>query len=167
MYKPLSLFIGLRYTRSRKKNHFVSFISFSSMLGIGMGVMVLVTVLSVMNGFDEQIHDRFFGMAPEITVSGLNEKLSNWPEVVQKLKAIPEVKAMAPYVGGQGLLTHEGQVLPIVLTGVVPDQEEAVTHLGAKLLAGSMKNLNHFGIILAVGSARCCGIPPAHDRPAA
>lgn len=61
MYKPLALFIGLRYTRSRKKNHFVSFISLSSMLGIGMGVMVLITVLSVMNGFDQEIHRRFLG----------------------------------------------------------------------------------------------------------
>lgn len=59
MYKPLALFMGLRYTRARKKNHFVSFISLSSMLGIGLGVMVLITVLSVMNGFDQQIHKRF------------------------------------------------------------------------------------------------------------
>lgn len=158
MYKPLALFIGLRYTRSRKKNHFVSFISFSSMLGIGMGVMVLVTVLSVMNGFDKEIHKRFFGMAPEITVSGPNEKLSNWPEVVKKIKAIPEIKAIAPFVGGQGLLTLDGQVLPIVLTGIVPSEEEAVTHLGDKLLAGSMKNLNHFGMILGKGLADSLGV---------
>ena len=104
MYKPLALFIGLRYTRSRKKNHFVSFISFSSMLGIGLGVMVLVTVLSVMNGFDQEIHKRFFGMAPEITVTGPNEKLSNWPELIKKIQTIPEIKAIAPYVGGQGLI---------------------------------------------------------------
>ena len=66
---PLSLYIGLRYTRAKKKNHFVSFISLSSMLGISLGVMVLITVLSVMNGFDEEIHRRFFGMAPEITIT--------------------------------------------------------------------------------------------------
>lgn len=158
MYKPLALFIGLRYTRSRKKNHFVSFISLSSMLGIGMGVMVLVTVLSVMNGFDHEIHNRFFGMAPEITVTGPNEKLSDWPDLVKKLQGIPEIKAIAPYVGGQGLLTHEGQVLPIVLTGVLPEKEEAVTHLNDKLLAGSMKNLNHFGIILGKGLADSLGV---------
>lgn len=158
MYKPLALFIGLRYTRSRKKNHFVSFISLSSMLGIGMGVMVLVTVLSVMNGFDHEIHNRFFGMAPEITVTGLNEKLKNWPDMEKKLQGIPEIKAIAPYVGGQGLLTHEGQVLPIVLTGVLPEQEEAVTHLNDKLLAGSMKDLNHFGIILGKGLADSLGV---------
>jgi lipoprotein-releasing system permease protein len=158
MYKPLALFIGLRYTRSRKKNHFVSFISLSSMLGIGLGVMVLVTVLSVMNGFDQKIHQRFFGIAPEITVTGPNEKLSDWTSLVKKIKTIPEIKAIAPYVGGQGLLTHDGQVLPIVLTGVIPETEEAVTHLSDKLLAGSMKDLHHFGIILGKGLADNLGL---------
>lgn len=158
MYKPLALFIGLRYTRSRKKNHFVSFISFSSMLGIGLGVMVLVTVLSVMNGFDQEIHQRFFGMAPEITVTGLNEKLSDWPGMVKKIETIPQIKAIAPYVGGQGLLTHDGQVLPIVLTGVLPEKEQAVTHLSDKMLAGNMKNLNHFGMILGKGLADSLGV---------
>lgn len=158
MYKPLALFMGLRYTRSRKKNHFVSFISLSSMLGIGLGVMVLVTVLSVMNGFDEEIHNRFFGMAPEITVTGIGEKLSNWPELEKKLQAVPEVKAIAPFVGGQGLLTHEGQVLPIFLTGILPEKEEGVTHLSEKLLAGSLKNLNHFGLILGKGLADNLGV---------
>lgn len=158
MYKPLALFIGLRYTRSRKKNHFVSFISFSSMLGIGLGVMVLVTVLSVMNGFDQEIHDRFFGMAPEITVTGHNEKLSNWPDLVKKIQTIPEIKALAPYVGGQGLLTHDGQVLPIILTGISPEKEQGVTHLEDKLLAGTMKDLNHFGMILGKGLADSLGI---------
>ncbi|MFJ1269800.1 lipoprotein-releasing ABC transporter permease subunit [Legionella lytica] len=157
MFKPLALFMGLRYTRSRKKNHFVSFISLSSMLGIGIGVMVLVTVLSVMNGFDEQIHNRFFGMAPEITVTGPNERLSNWPAVEEKIRTIPEIKAVAPYVGGQGLLVHDGQVLPIVLTGIVPSVEEKITHLKDKLLGGSVANLNHFGIILGKNIADTMG----------
>lgn len=158
MYKPLALFIGLRYTRSRKKNHFVSFISLSSMLGIGLGVMVLVTVLSVMNGFDEEIHNRFFGMAPEITVTGVNDKISNWPQLAEKAKTLPGIKAIAPYVGGQGLLTREGQVLPVVLTGVMPQYEEAVTRLSDKLLAGSVADLAHFGIILGKGLADSLGV---------
>ncbi|STY28421.1 outer membrane-specific lipoprotein transporter subunit; membrane component of ABC superfamily [Legionella wadsworthii] len=153
MYKPLALFMGLRYTRSRKKNHFVSFISLSSMLGIGIGVMVLITVLSVMNGFDQQIHNRFFGMAPEITVSGPNERLGDWPEVAKKIQTVPEIKALSPYVGGQGLMVHEGQVLPIVLTGVLPENEQKMSHLQDKLLAGNLNNLKDFGIILGKGLA--------------
>ncbi len=158
MYKPLALFMGLRYTRSRKKNHFVSFISLSSMLGIGLGVMVLITVLSVMNGFDQQIHNRFFGMAPEITVTGPGERINDWPEVAKKIQTIPEIKALAPYVGGQGLLVHEGQVLPIILTGVMPDKEENITHLKDKLLAGNIDNLKHFGMILGKGLADSLGV---------
>lgn len=158
MYKPLALFIGLRYTRSRKKNHFVSFISLSSMLGIGLGVMVLITVLSVMNGFDQEIHQRFFGMAPEITVTGPDEKLSDWQELEKKIHSIQGIKALSPYVGGQGLLTHDGQVLPVVLTGVLPEKEQTVTHLNDKMLAGSMKDLKHFGIILGKGLADTLGL---------
>lgn len=127
------------------------------MLGIGMGVMVLITVLSVMNGFDQEIHKRFFGMAPEITITGYNDRLKDWKEVAKKIESIPEVKSIAPYVGGQGLLTHEGQVLPIVLTGVMPGLEEQVTHLNSKLLVGNMQDLNHFGIILGKGIADTLG----------
>jgi lipoprotein-releasing system permease protein len=158
MFRPLALFIGLRYTRSKKKNHFVSFISLSSMLGIGIGVMVLITVLSVMNGFDEEIHQRFFGMAPEITITGPDDKLSDWQSLQKEILAIPGIKAIAPYVGGQGLLTHEGQVLPIVLTGIDPSLEESVTHLSQKLLAGSVNDLQHFGIILGKGLADNLGV---------
>ncbi|MFC3907907.1 lipoprotein-releasing ABC transporter permease subunit [Legionella dresdenensis] len=153
MFKPLALYIGLRYTRAKKRNHFVSFISLSSMLGIGLGVMVLITVLSVMNGFDEEIHKRFFGMAPEITVSGMDGKLANWQEMEKKLSGYPGVTAAAPYIGGQGLLTFNGQVVPLVVTGILPEREEKVTHLHEKLLAGDMAKLTDFGIILGRGMA--------------
>lgn len=158
MFKPLALYIGLRYTRAKKRNHFVSFISLSSMLGIGLGVTVLITVLSVMNGFDGEIHKRFFGMAPEITVSGKNGRLHDWQKLEAELKKMPGVLAVAPYVGGQGLLTNEGQVLPIVLTGVDPVQEQALTHIKEKLLIGNLEDLHHFGVILGRGLADNLGV---------
>ena len=158
MFKPLAVYIGLRYTRAKKRSHFVSFISLSSMLGIGLGVMVLVTVLSVMNGFDEEIHKRFFGMAPEVTVTGREGKITDWQALQAKLKDTPGVVAVAPYIGGQGLLANEGQVLPIVLTGVDPVQERTLTHLQDKILVGDMANLNHFGIILGRDLADSLGV---------
>lgn len=158
MFKPLALYIGLRYTRAKKRNHFVSFISLSSMLGIGLGVMVLITVLSVMNGFDEEIHKRFFGMAPEITVSGKEGKIVDWQPLQNELKRTPGVIAVAPYIGGQGLLTHEGQVLPIVLTGVDPIQEQSITHIQDKLLMGDIADLQHFGILLGRNLADSLGV---------
>lgn len=158
MFKPLTLYIGLRYTRAKKKNHFVSFISLSSMLGIGLGVMVLITVLSVMNGFDDEIHKRFFGMAPEITITGADEKIADWQDLANQLKTFPGIKSIAPYVGGQGLLTHQGDVLPIVLTGIDPQYEERVTHLKEKMITGGLENLSHFGIILGRGLADNLGV---------
>ncbi len=158
MFKPLPFFIGWRYTRSKKKNHFVSFISLSSMLGIGMGVMVLITVLSVMNGFDDEIHKRFFGMAPEITITGQDGMITDWQRVAKQVLTDKNVKAIAPYVSGQGLLTYDGQVLPMLLTGILPDQEEAITHLKDKLLVGSLTDLNHFGIILGRALAENLGV---------
>ena len=158
MFKPFAGFIGLRYTRARKKNHFVSFISFTSMLGIGLGVMVLITVLSVMNGFDDEIHKRFFGMAPEITVTGSDGLINDWQAVAAKLAEYPGVVAVAPFVGGQGLLAQSGQVLPIVLTGIDPQKEEAINHLREKLLIGSTDKLDHFGLILGKSLAENLGV---------
>lgn len=158
MFKPLALYIGMRYTRARKRNHFVSFISLSSMLGIGIGVMVLITVLSIMNGFDDELQKKFFGMAPEITVSSPNEKLSDWESVAKALQMTPGVKALAPYASVQGLLTHEGQVLPIALSGVDPQYEKNVTHIQDKILVGSMDDLNDFGIILGKTLAENLGV---------
>lgn len=158
MFKPLSLYIGLRYTRAKKKNHFVSFISFSSMLGIALGVMVLITVLSVMNGFDEEIHKRFFGMAPEITITGPDQQIKDWQALSAKLSPFKGIKAIAPFVGAQGLLTHQGQVVPIVLTGVLPEKEEQVSHIKQKLIAGSLTGLDEFGIVLGKALANRLGV---------
>src|SRR3990167_7647595 len=118
------------------------------MLGIGMGVMVLITVLSVMNGFDQEIHKRFFNLAPEVTISGANGELENWEELNTKVQKITGVISSAPYIAGQGLLTYYGQVIPIALTGIDPETETHVSHLKDQLILGKLSNLQHFGIIL-------------------
>lgn len=158
MFKPLALFVGLRYMRARKKTHFVSFISFTSMLGIGMGVMVLITVLSVMNGFDEEIHTRFFGMAPEITITADDGGLYDWEAIATQVAVVPGVLAVSPFVTEQGLMTFDGMVSPVMLTGIIPDKEQGVTNLQDKLLLGDLKNLPHFGIVLGRGLADNMGV---------
>ncbi|MDX2345692.1 MAG: lipoprotein-releasing ABC transporter permease subunit [Legionella sp.] len=158
MFKPLALYVGLRYMRARKKTHFVSFISFTSMLGIGVGVMVLITVLSVMNGFDEEIHKRFFGMAPEITITGQAGELDNWQAVQQKALTVPGVLGAAPFVAEQGLITYDGQVLPVMLTGVLPKEEKNITHLQDKMLMGDLDKLPHFGTVLGRELAEALGV---------
>jgi lipoprotein-releasing system permease protein len=158
MYKPLPLFIGLRYTRAKKHNHFISFISLTSMLGIGLGVMVLITVMSVMNGFDEEIHKKFFGMAPEITLTGANDRISNWESLAQELQQLPSVKGVAPYVGAQGLLTHDGQVLPVILTGILPRYEERINRIKEKVILGDISDLSHFGMMIGESLAHTLGL---------
>jgi lipoprotein-releasing system permease protein len=158
MLNYLPVFIGLRYTRSRKKNHFVSFISLSSMLGIALGVMVLITVLSVMNGFDLEIHKRFFGMAPEITVNAGDGQILDWARIEQTLLKTPGVKAVSPFVGSQGLLTFEGQISPVVLMGVDFSKEEAITHLRDKLILGRVDDLPAFSLIIGRTLAENLGL---------
>lgn len=158
MFKPLSLYIGLRYMRAKKKNSFISFISLSSMLAIGLGVTVLITVLSVMNGFHDRIYKNFFGMVPEITVNGVNGKIDNWQNLMTELNQIKGVKAVAPFAGGQVLLTAEGKSLPAILSGIDPIKEQGIDQLKEKMLVGNLEQLNHFGIILGRKLAEKLGV---------
>lgn len=158
MYKPLPLFIGLRYMRAKKKNHFVSFISLTSMIGIALGVMVLITVMSVMNGFHEQIHKSFFGMAPEVIVNGQTSPIQDWQTLSQQLANIPDVQAVAPFVEQLGLLKFEDQVSPIMLTGILPEKEQFVNHLKDKMIMGDIQNLQHFGMIVGRSLAEKLGL---------
>src|SRR3569623_1855773 len=90
MFKPLELFIGLRYTRAKRRNHFISFIALTSMLGIALGVMALITVLSVMNGFQKELRDRILGVVAHATVSGAGGGvLHDWQPLAQRLDRVP------------------------------------------------------------------------------
>jgi len=106
MFKPISLYIGLRYTRARRSNHFISFIALVSMIGLTLGVAVLITVLSVMNGFDRELKNRVLGMIPQATVSS-TQILTNWPELAKKIEQHEHVKGVAPFTQLQGMLTAD------------------------------------------------------------
>ena len=103
------------------------------MLGIALGVAVLITVLSVMNGFDVEIHKRFFEMAPAVTINGRDEGISDWKSLLTRLKKDERVIAASPFIGTQGLITFQGQVQPLVLSGVDLNQEETFSQLSKKL----------------------------------
>ncbi len=150
MFKPLSLFIGLRYTRAKKRNQFVSFISLSSMIGIALGVTVLITVLSVMNGFDYQIRHRIFEMAPQVTVKSFTGSIDNYSQLEKQLLKFPEVTAAAPFVEGQGMLTHDGVVHPALISGINPSIEKNMSAIASKMVSGKLTDLKAgaFGIIL-------------------
>lgn len=150
MFRPVSFFIGLRYTRARRRNHFISFISLMSMLGIALGVVVLITVLSVMNGFDREIKNRVFSMVAPISVSGSSGFIEDWQSLEDLLKKAPNVTQAAPYLSGQVLLSSSGVVQPAMLNGIVPAQEKNITQLADKMVQGSLADLvpGGFGIVL-------------------
>ncbi len=150
MFRPAALFIGLRYTRAKRRNHFISFISLMSMLGIALGVLVLITVLSVMNGFDREIKNRVFSMVPPITVTTVADFISNWQVVQGLVKQNPNVISVAPFVTGQVLITNDGVVQPAILDGVDPAAEKNITELPQKMVQGKLEQLipGEFDVVL-------------------
>lgn len=151
MYRPLSLFIGLRYTRAKRRNHFISFISLISTIGIALGVAVLITVLSVMNGFDFEIHHRFFAVAPQVTLMTQADMSQSWSRVEKKIEQIPGLKNDSPYINGKGMLSYEGQVAGVSIMGIDPQQESKTSQLAHKLLLGDLASLKPNSFNMLVG----------------
>src|SRR4030067_2443049 len=110
MFRPLTLCIGLRYTRAKRRNHFISFISLSSMLGIFLGVTALITVLSVMNGFEKEVRERILSMASHATISGLGGELDDWRTLSTQAARHPDVVGIAPLVKGGAMVSFGRQV---------------------------------------------------------
>jgi lipoprotein-releasing system permease protein len=153
---PYELFIGLRYTRAKRRNHFISFISLTSMLGIALGVAALITVLSVMNGFQNELRTRILGVASHVQISGPADMLSGWEAVAQLAASDPRVLAAAPYVNVQAMLTFDGAVRGSVIRGILPEREDRVAEIGRHMKAGALSALKagEFGIVLGSELAR-------------
>ena len=149
MFKPISLYIGLRYTRARRSNHFISFIALVSMIGLTLGVAVLITVLSVMNGFDRELKTRVLGMIPQATVSS-TQILTDWPVLAKKIEQHEHVTGVAPFTQLQGMLTAQGQVAGIMVTGIEPQYEKKVSIIQNHMVEGSIDQLKkgEYGIVL-------------------
>lgn len=161
MFKPLELFIGLRYIRARRRNQFISFISFASMAGIAIGVMVLITVMSVMNGFVTEFRERILGMASHVTVSGYEGALKDWKKVASKVIELhPDVIGVAPYIRAEGMLTYGQEVSGTIIRGILPSDEPEVSNVWEKMKMGQITDLKsgEFNIILGKGLARNLGI---------
>ncbi|WLQ15380.1 lipoprotein-releasing ABC transporter permease subunit [Hahella aquimaris] len=149
MYKPLSLFIGLRYTSAKRDNHFISFISLTSMIGLILGVLVLITVMSVMNGFDRELRQRILGMVPHAVIKS-HGPMSSWGEVKEFALQHPQVEGVAPFVYAQGMATAAGNVHGIMINGIDPEAEKGVSIVQNHIISGSLDDLKpgEFGIVL-------------------
>lgn len=157
------LFVGLRYTRAKGgqgRNHFISFISLTSMIGIGLGVAALIVVLSVMNGFQEELRSRILGVASHMQITGPDNVLQDWPRVASEVKDAPHVKAVAPYIMAQGMLSYGQAVQGAIVRGILPKDEDKVANLGASMRAGKLSDLKpgEFGIVLGAELAQSLGV---------
>ena len=150
MFRPLALYIGFRYTRAKKSNHFVSFVALVSMMGIALGITVLITVLSVMNGFDDEIHNKIFNVVRQVTVTGPANKIKDWQSVQKAIAENKDIIASAPYIAAQGMLTKDGASTGVMVTGVLPEEEVRVSSMQDFMAEGSMLALKprEFGIVL-------------------
>ncbi len=158
--KSYELFIGLRYTRSRQRTRFISVISLISVIGIALGMTVLITVLSVMNGFQREVRTRMLSAVAHVQISGFDDKLSDWEKVAAIAKAHPNVQAAAPYVNAQGLLTSGSQVRGAYLRGIVPELEGRVDDLAISMRQGKLDALKpgEFSVILGESLARALNV---------
>jgi lipoprotein-releasing system permease protein len=150
MFRPAALFIGLRYTRAKRRNQFISLISLISMLGIALGVVVLITILSVLNGFDREIKKQVFGMISPIVLGSYNGQISDWQALEKSVAHHPGITGIAPFISGQAMLTNSNVTEPAIVTGINPQQEKNVSALATQMIQGQLTNLKpgQFGIIL-------------------
>ncbi len=162
MFKPLPLYIGLRYTRAKRRNHFISFISLISMLGIALGVMALITVLSVMNGFEKELRVRMLGMAPHIMVfASSDDGLREWSPLAQHIQDNhSQVTGLAPYIQGQAMLSYYNNIQGVMFQGIDPEWEKQISEVGDKLKVGDLESIQagSFNILIGKELAFALGV---------
>ena len=164
MYKPLEAFIGLRYVRAKRRNHFISFISLISMLGIALGVTTLITVISVMNGFEKELRTRILGAIAHATIQPVDGSLNEWREVIERVQEHPEVNGAAPYIE-EGVWLQGSESSGAFIRGIDPEYEIRVSEVDQKMIAGELNELKpgEYGIILGIGLASRLRVGPG-DR---
>ncbi|QPK65285.1 lipoprotein-releasing ABC transporter permease subunit [Methylomonas sp. LL1] len=160
MFKPLILYIGLRYTRAKRRTQFISFITLTSVLGIALGVTALITVLSVMNGFEAELRERILGMTAHTTISGRSGQLDDWQSLAERTLGMPHVEGAAPFIQGQVMVNADRQVSGTLVQGILPDYEPKVSEVAGKMTYGSLDSLKsgEFGIILGAELANHLGV---------
>jgi lipoprotein-releasing system permease protein len=155
MFRPLAIFIGARYTRAKRRNHFISFISMTSMIGLALGVLAMIVVLSVMNGFQREMSSRILGMVPHAMIQGV-QPLDDWQPVAAAALKNPEVLAAVPFTEMDGMLSYKGSMQPIQISGVDPAQEGKVSIVADHIVQGRLQDLKagEFGVVIGEITAR-------------
>lgn len=161
MMKNIPLYIGLRYTRAKRRNQFISFISAFSLVGMALGVSALILVLSVMNGLDREMKQRLLSVIPHGYIDR-EPALANWPEIAQKVRQQPKVLGAAPYIASEALVGYGGDIQGIQIEGVLPEEESKISVIDQHMLLGSLANLKpgEFGVVMGSMMARQMGLAP-------
>jgi len=156
---PYELFIGLRYTRAKKRNHFISFISLISLLGITLGMTALITVMSVMNGFQKEVRARILGVASHVQISGFDNRLTDWEFTAAEASRHPDVIAAAPFVNAQAMVSYDQVVHGAIVRGILPDKENTVADFETMMISGALQDLQpgEFNIIIGMELSRSLG----------
>jgi len=159
MFKPLSLFLGLRYVRSRHGNGFSSFISASSTIGIALGVMVLIVVLSAMNGFERELAQRLLSVVPHAEIIGVNEPIDDWRESIEQIEMNPYVTSAAPVIKLTGMMQQGQSLKGVEIRGVDIELEQKVSTITDYMSVGSWQALEQDnGVIIGIGVAKKLGV---------
>ena len=160
MFKPLTLYIGMRYTRAKQRTQFISFITLTSVMGIALGVTALIVVLSVMNGFEAELRERILGMTSHATITGRNGRLQDWKQLEQQVTGKPHVEGSAPFVRGQVMINADRRVSGTLLRGIIPEYEPRVSEVANKMKIGELTDLTagEFGIVLGAELANYLGV---------
>lgn len=160
MFRPITLFIGLRYIRAKRRNQFISFISLTSMIGLALGVIAMITVLSVMNGFQKEMSGRILGMVSHGTITHDGAPVDNWHTLADKLAKDPNIEGIAPITQIQGMLSYRGRMSPVVINGIDPAQEDKVSILSKYITDGHYNDLkpDEYGVIIGETTARMLGV---------
>jgi lipoprotein-releasing system permease protein len=176
--RPFEFFIGLRYTRAKRRHRLISFISLISIVGITLGISALITILSVMNGFGNEVRARILSFVSHVTITDASGRLSDWQQVAERVKGQPHVVSYAPFVLGQALVARGKGVSGVIVRGVDPAREPQVSEVADKMVAGEFAALKpgEFGIIvgnalawkldLNVGSSVSLVVPQQQATPA-
>ncbi|MEM7610894.1 MAG: lipoprotein-releasing ABC transporter permease subunit [Pseudomonadota bacterium] len=141
MLRPVELMIALRYLRARQSARFASFISFASLLGVAIGVAALITILSVMNGFEAELRERLLGMQSQATISAQDGRLDDWPSVREAVLQDSRVRGAAPVVTMEGMANVGGRLLPVLAEGLDPSVDSEVSRIASAMIAGSLEDL--------------------------
>jgi lipoprotein-releasing system permease protein len=152
MFQPVSLFIGLRYSRSKSRTGFVSFITFFSIAGILLGVASLITVVSVMNGFEGELKKRILGIVPHVVVSSPQSSFNDWQTIQQQLLSLPLVSHVTPIIESEALVLSDKGLQGVIMQGIIPELEQH-SLVNSHLTSGNLTVLNDHAYAVVIGQS--------------